>query len=35
MKGEVGMWLILADSADSVPRIASAVDDYETLDALG
>jgi len=27
MKGEVGMWLILADSADSVPRIASAVDE--------
>jgi len=27
LKGEVGMYMILADSAESVPRIAAAVDD--------
>jgi len=27
LKGEVGMWVVLADSAESVPRIASAIDE--------
>lgn len=27
LKGEVGMYMILADSAESVPRIAAAIDD--------